>query len=146
MKFEEEISSVARRYREDSFNLKEGWRRLGIARTGWRSFKKIAAAIAVSAVLCATAGIYVYHSANTVTETEPASPIQPPRYVVRTIDFNDVPLGTVLEKIREIYDVELDNVPVNADDFRLTLRYEGNADDLIDTINDIFGTDIKIRQ
>lgn len=38
------------------------------------------------------------------------------------------------------------NIPDNADSFKLTLHYEGNADDLVETINDILGTEIAIKE
>ncbi len=37
------------------------------------------------------------------------------------------------------------NIPENADDYMLSLHYEGNALDLIDTINVILGTSMEIE-
>ena len=45
-------------------------------------------------------------------------------------------------EIEKVYGVKLGNVP--DDDIRLSLSYEGTAADLVDTINDLLGTEIEI--
>jgi hypothetical protein len=45
-----------------------------------------------------------------------------------------------------LYDVKITNVPENSDDIRLTLGYEGNAEDVVATINDLLGTNLAVEQ
>lgn len=147
MEHDKEITAVAQRYRSGAFSVKEGWQRLGLGSAPWWSAKKIAAAAAIAVVVSATAGIFIHNSLQEAAPTEitPSSPTAP-RYAVRAIDFEDAPLPIVLETIKETYGVEIVNIPDNADTFKLTLHYEGNADDLVETINDIFGTEIAIKE
>lgn len=147
MKHDEEIIAVARRYRSGAFAVKEGWERLGIASTPWWSAKKIAAAAAIAVVVSATAGIFIHNSLQEPAHAEITPAVATaPRYTVRAIDFEDAPLPLVLETMKETYGVEIVNIPDNADTFKLTLHYEGNADDLVETINNIFGTEIAIKE
>ena len=147
MKHDEEILAVARRYRSGAFSVKEGWQRLGLGSAPWWSTRKIAAAAAIAVIVSATAGIFIHNSLQepATTEITPGAPTAP-RYAVRAIDFEDAPLPLVLETIKETYGVEIVNVPDNADTYKLTLHYEGNADDLVETINDILGTEIDINE
>ncbi|PWB06006.1 hypothetical protein C5O24_10620, partial [Paramuribaculum intestinale] len=65
---------------------------------------------------------------------------------VKIIDFENTPLPTVISKIKEVYGVEVINVPENAGEYRLSLHYEGNAVDLVATINDILETQMSVKE
>lgn len=61
---------------------------------------------------------------------------------IKRIEFDNRPIAVVAAEIEKVYGVKLGNVP--DDDIRLSLSYEGTAADLVDTINDLLGTEIEI--
>jgi hypothetical protein len=73
------------------------------------------------------------------TTSTPAS-AQADRVIV--IEFTDAPLTDVVARIEAEYGVKVENV--SAETYKLTLRYEGNAADLIDTINELLNTNLTI--
>ena len=52
----------------------------------------------------------------------------------------------VVDRIREVYGVEVVNLPDNADNYRLSLHYEGNPMELVETINDILDINMTIKE
>lgn len=60
------------------------------------------------------------------------------------LEFNDAPLSEVVDGVENAYGVTLTNVP--EDDLRLTLSYEGTAQDFIETVNELLGTEIRIEK
>ena len=58
--------------------------------------------------------------------------------------FNDTPLAEVVKEIEKVYDVRLTSLP--EEEYRLTLSYEGTAEDLVATINELLGTHIEIEK
>ncbi|RXE66545.1 hypothetical protein ED328_12995 [Muribaculaceae bacterium Isolate-001 (NCI)] len=60
------------------------------------------------------------------------------------LEFKDAPLSEVVDGVEDAYGVTLANVPEG--DLRLTLSYEGNAKDFIETVNELLGTDIRIEK
>ncbi len=109
---------------------------------------RIAAAWVAMAVLSATAAVLVHNDffidsnrpAGQTAETIPAETI------VRAIDFEATPLPVVVEKIKNVYGVDVTGLTDDADDYILSLHYEGSATDLLETINDILETDISIKK
>lgn len=145
---QEEIRYVARRYKPGRFNADKGWRRLGIAPSFRLRRLRVAAAVAGAVVLSATAA-FVFHRYNNVGVQEAAVPVQEtvaPELVVRVIDFEDTPLPVVVGRINEVYGVEVMNMPEDAGEYTLSLHYEGNAADLVETINDILGTQMYVAK
>ena len=67
-------------------------------------------------------------------------------YVVRAIDFDDTPLPVVVARIREVYGVDVAGMPADAAKYRLTLHYEGNVADLVESINEILGTQMTVEE
>lgn len=143
---DDNIDFVARHYRRGAFSAKAGWRRLGI-RPVYSIYKKIAAAVAVTVVLSATAA-FVYHNYAVDRRNVPADVAEPvqPQYVVRAIDFDDAPLPVVVAEIKKVYGVEVGNMPEDAESYRLSLHYEGNAVDLVATINELLDTNMTIAE
>lgn len=144
---ENEVSYIAKRYSKGKFSVDKSWQRLGIGPSARWRILRMAAAIASAAVLSAVAAI-VYHQYNqpdTPVAEQPAPPMKPEK-AVKTIDFEDTPLSTVITKIREVYGVEVTGVPDNAADYHLSLHYEGNAMELIETINEILGTKMSVKE
>lgn len=144
---EKEVSYIAKRYRKGRFSADKGWKRLGIASSFRVRRMRIAAAIASFVVLTGTAAVRYHHVS--ISETNVGIPQnQPvnPREVVRIIDFEDTPLPVVVDRIREVYGVEVVNLPDNADNYRLSLHYEGNPMELVETINDILDINMTIKE
>lgn len=154
MKDNENIKFVATHYRKGRFAVEPALRRMGFRQTSWTPVR-VAASIAVVAVLSATAAIMItqgyfagkpenvsseQHSVLPETETRPTAA------TVIVIDFESTPLPEVVAKIREAYGVDVMNLPDNADSYQLSLHYEGNAVDLIETINETLGTDMIIKE
>lgn len=147
MKEEKEISFIAERYRKGKFSVEKGWNRLGIAPSYKMKRMRVAAAVASAVVLSAAAAIVWqnYH----LSGIEPAVPVEEvaaPEKVVKVIDFEDASLPMVISKIKDLYGVEVVNIPENAGQYKLSLHYEGNAEDLVNTINEILETQMKIAK
>lgn len=145
MDFNKEIEFIARHYREGIFNTETVLKK--IRRKKIWTFSRIAAASILLAVFGATAAIIINSNNTENTENNvTVFPPEQPEFVVRAIDFDDTPLPVVIDKINEVYNIEVENLPRKPEKYRLSLHYEGNASDLIDTINDILGTEMKIKK
>lgn len=146
-KMKEEIVYIAKRYQKGSFEVNKGWKRLDIAPSlKWKRMR--AAAIIASAIaISATAGIvfYQYNKPSKQETQQTTEKTISKKEVVKVIDFENTDLPTVISKIKEVYGVEILNIPDNAEDYRISLRYEGNAVDLIATINDILDTQMTVK-
>ncbi len=145
---DKDISFVVKHYRRGSFATDKAWSSLEIvSRPKWHGMRA-AAAVIVIVVLSATAAVVYNHFNNSVApasqEASGSETMQSAAETVRVIDFEETPLTEVVDKINEIYKVEIVNLPADAADYKLSLRYEGTAEDLVETINDILGTDMII--
>lgn len=147
MKTDKNIDFVARHYRAGRFDIARGWRRLGIgAATRWRRYR-IVAAMAALMVLSAGAAVYLYqHRSAAPAEVPAVATVEQPLATVKTIDFDNATLTEVIGRIKDVYGVEIADVPADADALRLSLHYEGNVVGLLDAINDILGTKMKVKQ
>lgn len=148
MEGSDEVKYIASHYREHRFVVEPALRRIKPVDRWWSPIK-IAAASIVVAVLGVTATVIVRNivfTDNTVSVESGMSVETKTEQAVRVIDFEETPLPVVVERIKEVYGVEIIDVPENAGGFRLSLHYEGSADDLLETINDILDTKMKIKQ
>lgn len=149
MDTEERISFLARHYRKGAFSADRTWRRLGFASSLRLRRIRVAAVVAGTIVLGATAAV-VYM--NQVNEEKPevkvtaVNHVMPATHIVRTIDFEETPLPEVVDRIREVYGVEVEGVPSNAADYTLSMHYDGNAVDLIEAINEILDTRMTVKK
>ena len=144
---DKDLKFIARHYRKGMFAVGPALRRVKGRKAAWWTRTRIAAACAVAAIFTATAAIFVYH--NNFTEAEPSvtetgQSAIPAAEIVRVIDFEQAPLTDVVARIREVYGVEVTNLPADAAQYELSLHYEGSALDLVETINDILDTDMKV--
>lgn len=148
-KFEESADFVSRFYEEGAFKPRYSFglaaqlkRRRAIR---WVAASIAGVAFAASAVLIG----YHYSAKETVPEpviiTEIAKPdaTPSPDAIIR-LEFTDAPLTEVVKGVEEAYGVKLYNVP--KEDLHLTLSYEGNAEDFVEAVNELLGTDIKIEK
>lgn len=149
---EESISFVSRYYRADAFDRRRMLAEITSERTRrgfWLRPLNVAASIG-AAVLVAAACVIAYHIYNDDGNQAPAPSIEKSEIKAVTpavakserIDFSDAPLSDVAAQIEKVYGVTIINVPQT--EYRLTLSYEGTAADLIQTINDLLGTDLQI--
>lgn len=144
-----DIDFIASRYRDGLFRTENALNRIRPRRRrGWTPLHT-AAAIAAGLVLTATAALVVHHNYGIESRERMESGINvtddPDEIVVRVIDFEDAPLTQVVAEIRIVYGVEVTNMPGNPEDYRLSLHYEGTAEELVGTINEILETDLQIR-
>lgn len=149
MKKNNELNFIARHYKKGMFAVAPALRRVKGIKTSWWTRSRIAAACVAAAILTATAAIYVhngYLSQPQNTEQVIKHYSMPPAEIVRTIDFENAPLSEVVQKISEVYGVEVINIPETPDQYTLSLHYEGSARDLVDTINDILDTEMIILE
>ncbi len=144
-----EIRYIAKHYRKGLFSVEPALRRIKPAASRWWTQSRIAAACIAAVVLTATATVLIkqnYFIAPT-TEMEQAQPTSlPASEIIRVIDFEEASLPTIVAKIKEVYGVEVINLPANAEEYTLSLHYEGSASDLVDTINDILDIDLIILE
>lgn len=114
----------------------------------WRPIR-VAAAIAGVVAISATA-TFIYHTYTAAPDTNVTAPdSQPtvaPELAVKAIDFENAPLTVVAKRIKEVYGVDVVNLPPDAENLKLSLHYEGNALELVDTINEILGTQMSIKK
>lgn len=146
-KIEKSVRFVARHFSPEAFSRTKAWQRLGIPAVSVsrfqlrRSLKYAAVGIGVVA-LTASAILLINRDASApVTEGAPAETAVP---VSSTLRFNDTPLTEVVKSIEQTYGVRVTNIP--AEDYRLTGVYEGTADDILATINDLLGTNLEIEK
>ncbi|MBD5311990.1 MAG: DUF4974 domain-containing protein [Muribaculaceae bacterium] len=112
-----------------------------------------AAASAAVVLMAAAAGLYLglKPSEPTVVEMPPVTVEtvacdtiqQPQRMQVKRIEFENASLAEVTAAIESTYGVTLENVPV-ASEQRITMSYSGTADDVVETLNELFSLHITI--
>lgn len=149
MEENKDIQYIAKHYRKGLFVTEPALRRIKSTGRPWWTPAKIAAASIAVVVMSATAAVLIHNSSisepSTPTE-QIETPVMPAKAVVRVIDFEETPLTVVVAEIKNVYGVEVIDLPENADEYKLSLHYEGSATDLVETINAILDTDMKIKE
>ncbi|MDE7419379.1 MAG: hypothetical protein K2N35_04140 [Muribaculaceae bacterium] len=149
MEENKEIKYIAKHYRKGLFVVEPALKRIKPIASVWWTRSRIAAACIGATILTATAALFIHNNyfINPTTEIEQNPPSSiPAAEIVRAIDFEDAPLPIVVAKIKEVYGVDVVNLPDNADEYSLSLHYEGSAIDLLYTINDILDTEMTIQE
>lgn len=142
-----EVDYIACRYKKGKFSTDAGWRRLGIVPVSkWRKYR-VAAAVAATVILSATATIlYREYRLNDIPQqTVPVETVSP-LAEVKVIDFENAPLPDVIKKIESVYGVKVEGVPASPEGYVLSLHYEGTPTDLISVINDILETKMTVTE
>lgn len=145
----EDLRFITRHYRKGMFAVEPALRRIKGRASTWWTRTRIAAACIAAVILSATAAVFVQNYRGQGVDPETATIEQtaiPATEIVRVIDFEEAPLTKVVEMIREVYGVEVTNIPSDPDQYTLSLHYEGSAIDLLETINDILDTDMKVSE
>ena len=142
-----EVDFIARRYKKGRFSPDAGWHRLGIAPVSiWRRYR-VAAAVAATVILSATATILYreYRMDDVQQQSIPVDTVSP-LAEVKVIDFENAPLTEVVKKIESVYGVKVEGVPASPEEYVLSLHYEGTPTDLISVINDILETQMTVTE
>ncbi|MBD5356037.1 MAG: DUF4974 domain-containing protein [Bacteroides sp.] len=147
-KIEDNIQFVARYYRDDMLLPDSGWEQFKATHSLLHSKRNIIAAAVGMAAIAATASLYFLStfSYQEVTPTEETSTPRPTKTIPTSetnqkIEFHDASLKEVIIEIEKIYNVKITNVP--KEEIKITISYEGTAVDVIETINELFDTDLK---
>lgn len=144
-KFKESVDFVSHFYRRDAFVAR---RRFVSHYLLWR-WRGVAAALA-GCVLAASAAI-VYVGTHRIETAQPEvlpvveMPVEPVKTEVKRIEFVNAPLDSVVTRIENVYGVKVDGVS-ESDTMRLTLSYEGTAEDLVYAINLTLDTHLSISR
>lgn len=149
-----DIDFVARHYRRGLFDTGKAWKALGIRRSGLLRRWQIAASVAVIAVAGAVSAVVIITRPEvpqmpqqdvrqTAPTTEQPSSVKADESIV--IDFDNATLTEIVSRIETEYGVNVEGVPDIASDIRLTLHFEGNVDDLVDTINAMLDTEMTVE-
>lgn len=142
-KFNESVKFVADNFRPDLFPL-PSYLKPSLSKR-WLT----AAAVAGTLVCAAAIGIVVSrHSSESRPEPAPQE-MQVQEKVTaepqkKKIQFNDAPLPEVVKAIEEEYQVKIDGD--TSTDQRLTLRYDGTAEELLEIINEQLSTKLTIKK
>lgn len=149
-KIKKSLDFVVRHYRPGAFRKNESFFRDALR---IRRRRRLGIAAAAAGVLAASAAIYTY-----VSTPEPPAPVPMPAAApapapavpdtaceVKRMEFSDAPLTRVVEEIENMYGVKVEGLAPD-DTNRLTLSYEGTADDLVATINELLGTNLTIKE
>lgn len=141
-KEEESLRFVAEHYKPGAFRRTRLMFSWPWWRTGW------AAAVA-AVVLGASAAVITLTVKDRQPEPQPVpAPVTieaPSPDRISVIEFKDAPLATVVDEVESVYGVKIANVPADPS-LRLTLRYEGTAEDFIATVNDMLGTEMEVKR
>lgn len=148
---EDSIDFVGRHYRKEAFPEREVWRRLRVRPLAWWRRGRNIAAITVGVTLTAAASVMIYnHTQENQSQPVPTEQTAAPASVsatslleVRRIEFSDAPLPSVVAEIERVYGVKVTGG--ENDSIRVSLSYEGNVTELLETINSLFGTQLAVE-
>lgn len=142
-----DIDFVVRHYRKGCFGVGAGWNRLnGTSVSRWKKYR-VAAAGAAIFVISATATI-IYQEVRNIDSPPPTIETSAPGPLaeIKVINFENAPLTDVVNKIESVYNVKVQNLPEDVNDYQLSLHYEGTPTELISVINDILGTQMTVHE
>ena len=139
---------VVHHFKDGTLLPNEGWHRFKVTHH-ISSFKRYAAAACVvSIVLAASASLYYYHDSKSSTETQNECLVpteetkQTTENKIEKIEFHNASIKEVVAEIEQVYDVQISNIP--EEDIRVTISYEGTAQDVVETINELLNTNLVI--
>ncbi len=145
IKFKESVGFVSHFYCRGAFVAR---RRFVSHYRLWR-WRGVAAALAGCVLVASAAIVYVgTHRVETAqSEVLPAveMSVEPVKAEVKRMEFVNAPLDSVVGRIENVYGVKVKGVS-ESDTMRLTLSYEGTAEDLVDAINLTLDTHLSISR
>lgn len=142
-KYKESLDFVVRHYRPGAFIPSANFARRRLRIPLWAA--ACAAGILVASACVCT--IWLQPREEEALRPAPAveQPVADSSASVRRIEFNNAPLSEVIAATEECYGVRIGSVTPEEADLRLTLSYEGTAEDLVATINDLLDTNLTIE-
>lgn len=149
-KIDESLNFVSRYYEDGSLMPRQGWYRFRLTHSMPKWRRNVAAACIGAVVMVASASVYYVMTSSTSEREEPGmvttvvETTEQTPYKVAKIQFTDAALKDVVKEIEKTYGVKVANVP--EEETRLTISYEGNAYDVVETINDLLGINLKIEE
>ncbi|MDE6272637.1 MAG: DUF4974 domain-containing protein [Muribaculaceae bacterium] len=153
-KIKHSLDFVVKFYRPGAFRP-DGWF-IDSNPSFWRRHAVAASVIGIALIAAAAAATFVVlhkDEAPTPAPTNVAAPSTdapsteielPSVSEVKKIEFNDAPLPEVVKSIEATYNVKISGQ--TAGQPNLTLSYQGSAEDLVATINDLLGTNLSIEK
>lgn len=146
----DDIKFVISHYKKGKFSADKAWQRMNIYPSTsffylWKRYG-IAVTIAAIVVCSATATLLYQQYFSGINESTDTTTGISPLTEIQIIDFEDTPLIEVIAKIENTYNVTIENLPSNIEDYSLSLHYEGTATELIAVINDILGTQMTVTE
>lgn len=151
------LDFVLRHYRRGALSAKKAWQQLDIPESKPHLLdifagRRAAAAACVAAVLTASA-IMGYHLAENhdsspAVQQSSAAVVPPPvqsETAAPRLEFKNAPLSEVVKTIESTYGVHVDGLGDDGN-LRLTLSYQGSERQLVNTINELLGTELSLRQ
>lgn len=147
------IDFVARYYRKDSFNPAKSLKELEISPVRRFRWLRIAACVTGIAAVGVSAMILISRSETPRADVKAeeknkieagAEKVVEPE--IHVIDLEDTPLAKVIETIEQTYHVAVTNRPEDRGELRLTLHFTGSADELIESINEIYDLELKVTK
>lgn len=146
---DEALRMVVSHYRSDAFKARRNPEFLE-RRNTFAAFMHrragVAAAVFAGVVLTAAAAWWIVSPGPQVPVSATDEVVEETHAYTRDtrliLEFDDAPLEEVVTAIEQSYNVRLTNVPEDAP--RLTLRFEGDADELVEVINQLLDTKISI--
>lgn len=144
---DEDIQFIAHYYRDDTLLPGSGWKQFISSHNLSHFRRNVAAAAACVVVLVASASIYFISTYHEVAPEEATTPVQSQTIhaseINQKIEFHDASLNEVVAEIERVYSVRVLNVPT--EEIRITISYEGTASDVVETINELFDTNLQIK-
>ena len=149
-KIQDSIKFVASNYQRGSFSSAKAWRKVTCTNPfNW--VRKIAVAAAVCVFLAASAFLYTTlkpsdnkTEKNTNIKIDNVMPSSQTTSTTARLEFINAPLEDVVKKIEETYGVKITGIPDQ--NIKLTLSYEGTADDIVETINETLQISLVIEK
>lgn len=145
---DESLRFVTRHFEDDTLLPRQGWRLFSRTHHISSLRHKVAAACIGAAVLAASASIYYFayqpdttDPIENVNEPQAETAVAPEQRIER-IEFHDAPLREVVAEIERVYGVTIGNVP--SEEISLTISYEGTAQDVVETINDLLNLNLTV--
>lgn len=150
-KMTKSLRFVTRFYSPDALHPNDSFITDGL--TFWKRHAVVASVIAVTLMAAAAVSTYLALTKSQphkeaiapISETQTLPPkATPTADTVKEMKFEDASLPDVVKAIEETYGVKVAGITEGQPS--LTLSYRGTAEDLIDAINDLLGTKLRIEK
>lgn len=145
---DQKFEFVISHFKDGTLLPNEGWSRFKLTHRISSLKHYVAAASVVAIVLAASASLYYFYRPNTDSESEKIQLVTTEetkttaKNKIEKIEFHDASLKEVIAEIERVYNVKITNIP--EEDIRVTISYEGTAQDVVETLNELLNTNLVI--